>query len=402
MTTFDHWQEQWHEDVFAMDDYHQSPDGSVQIYPPLPGVPYMLAETVGQRTYTEKGFGNFYRRAGDVAVQCKQAIYHAQAHDRAGAYERFCGVIAWCAFEYGSPQNSYKGVKNPGVADVFRIPKLGASFYQSQVSPDVRPVIVPNFYWDFGPSTPRGPGENAAIFSNCERLEIFVDHKHHATLEPDRKNYPNLRYAPFFADLSLDGTGYPVLRIDGYAAGHLALSRSFCSDASKDQFLINADDAAITGDGIDATRLVFRVADRFGAPRLFAGGDVDLRANGSWRPGWRQSLFARRERRRRRDLDQNSSRFFGQDRRQGHSRDAGHKAGDDRGASRDFSAENLGFVRIEWRFARPVRSQFTCDANSPACRHGPISEDRGTLAQAPSIYLMERRPRRGNAEPCYT
>ena len=213
-------------------------------------------------------------------MQCKQAIYHAQAHDRTGAYERFCGVIAWCAFEYGSPQNSYKGVKNPGVADVFRIPKLGASFYQAQVSPAVGPVIVPNFYWDFGPATPRGPGKNAAIFSNCERLEIFVDDKHHSTLVPDRKNYPNLHYAPFFADLDMDGTARPVLRIDGYAAGHLALSRSFCSDASKDQFLLEADDAAITGDGIDATRLVFRVADRFGAPRLFAGGEVNFELTG--------------------------------------------------------------------------------------------------------------------------
>ena len=280
MTTFNHWQEEWHEDVFAMDDYHQSPDGSVQIYPPLPGVPYMLAETVGQRTYTEKGFGNFYRRAGDVAVQCKQAIYHAQAHDRAGAYERFCGVIAWCAFEYGSPQNSYKGVKNPGVADVFRIPKLGASFYQSQVSPAVAPVIVPNFYWDFGAATPRGPGKDAAIFSNCERLEIFVDDKHHSTLVPDRRNYPNLHYAPFFADLDMDGTARPVLRIDGYVAGHLALSRSFCSDAAEDKFLLEADDADLTGDGIDATRVVFRVADRFGAPRLFAGGEVTFELSG--------------------------------------------------------------------------------------------------------------------------
>jgi len=280
MTNFNHWQEEWHEDVFAMDDYHQSPDGTVQIYPPLPGVPYMLAETVGQRTYTEKGFGNFYRRAGDVAVQCKQAIYHAQAHDRAGAYERFCGVIAWCAFEYGSPQNSYKGVKNPGVADVFRIPKLGASFYQAQVSPAVRPVIIPNFYWDFGPATPRGPGKNAAIFSNCERLEIFVDEKHHSTLVPDRVNYPSLHYAPFFANLDMEESAHPVLRIDGYAAGRLALSRSFCSDASKDQFLRKSDDADLIGDGIDATRLVFRVADQFGAPRLFAGGEVTFELTG--------------------------------------------------------------------------------------------------------------------------
>ncbi len=274
MTNFGNWQNEWHEDVFAMDDYHASPDGSVGIFPPLNGVPYLLSETVGQYTYTGKGFGNQYRRAGDVAMQYKQALYHAQAHDRAATFPRFCGVIAWCAFEYGSPVNSYRGVKNPGVADVFRIPKLGATFYQSQVSPTVRPVIVPNFYWDFGPATPGGPGKNAAIFSNCDRLELFVDGKLHSRLEPDRRNYPNLKYAPFFADLDIGAVNQPDLRIDGYVADHLALSRSFSSDARKDQFLFQADDSAIAGDGVDATRLVFRVADEFGAARVFAGGDV--------------------------------------------------------------------------------------------------------------------------------
>lgn len=281
MTNFRNWQEEWHEDVFSMDDYHAAPDGSVEIFPPLPGVPYMLSETVGQYSYTSKGFNNQYRRAGDAAMQCRQAINHAQAHDRAAAFPRFCGVIAWCAFEYGSPVKSYKGVKNPGVADVFRIPKLGAAFYLSQVSPVIRPVIVPNFYWDFGQSTPRGPGKDASIFSNCDRLELFVDGKHHSTVQPDRKNYPNLKYAPFFADLDIENGGYPELRIDGYVASRLLLSRSFSSDASKDQFLLDADDSAIAGDGVDATRVVFRVGDKFGAPRLFASGDIRFELTGA-------------------------------------------------------------------------------------------------------------------------
>jgi len=280
MTHFNNWKTDWHEDVFAMDDYHAAPDGSLAIFPPLPGVPYMLAETVGQRTYTRDGFGNVYRRAGDIATQYKQAIYHAKAHDMAAAYPRFCGVIAWCAFEYGSPMNSHKGVKNPGVADVFRIPKLGASFYQSQVSPALSPVIIPNFYWDFGESTPRGPGNNAAIFSNCERLELYLDGKPHSTLQPDRTNYPNLKYPPFFAALDLDRSNLPELRIDGYVASRLVHSRSFSSDSSKDQFLLVADDRSIVGDGVDATRIVFRVADKLGAPRVFAGGDVTFDLTG--------------------------------------------------------------------------------------------------------------------------
>ncbi|HEY5328582.1 MAG TPA: glycoside hydrolase family 2 TIM barrel-domain containing protein [Acidobacteriaceae bacterium] len=280
MTHTAKWQTDWHEDVFALDDYHQSPDGTVQILEPLPGIPYMLAETVGQRTYTEKGFGNVYRRAADVALQYKQALYHAQAHDRARAWPRMSGVIAWCAFEYGSPNNSHKGVKNPGVADVFRIPKLGASFYQAQVHPSVRPIIVPNFYWDFGPAAPHGPGKEAIIFSNCDRLELFIDGKHHATLQPDRKGYPNLLYPPFFTALELDDTTHPELRIDGYVGSHLALSRFFSSDPTKDQFVLHADDAAIAGDGIDATRVAFQVTDKYGAQRLLGSGNVTFELTG--------------------------------------------------------------------------------------------------------------------------
>lgn len=280
MTNFRNWQEEWHEDVFSMDDYHSAPDGSVAIYPPLEGVPYMLSETVGQRTYGGEGFHNIYRRGGEIALQYKQAIYHAEAHDRAAAYPRFCGVIAWCAFEYASPMNDYKGVKCPGVADVFRIAKLGAAFYQSQVSPTVHPVIVPDFYWDFGSDTPRGPGNHASIFSNCERLEVFVGGKHHSSLEPDRKNFPNLQYPPFFVDLEMDGAGHPELRIDGYVAGKLVLSRKFSSDASNDQFVFTADDAVIVADGADATRLIVRVNDAFGAPRLHGGGDVKFEITG--------------------------------------------------------------------------------------------------------------------------
>ena len=275
------WQQEWHQDVFAFDDYHSAPDGSVGIREPLPGVPYMLAEAVGQFNYsTGKAFDAIYRRAGDAALQQAQALRHAQAHDRGMNSPRCSGIVAWCAFDYGSLVNSYRGVKYPGVADVFRIPKLGASFYQAQVSPQVRPVIAPNFYWDFGAQTPGGPGKNAAIFSNCDRLEIFIDGKQFAALQPDRAGFPHLQYPPFFCDLSADGLAAPELRIDGYVSGRLALSKSFSSDRGKDQFRVEADDLELTGDGADATRLAFQIADRFGAPRPFGAGEVRFEITG--------------------------------------------------------------------------------------------------------------------------
>ncbi len=275
------WQKEWHEDVFAFDNYHSAPDGSVGIDKPLPGVPYMLAETVGQFSYGSKGFHNLYRRTGDLTLQTQQALFHAQAHNRAAAFPSCSGVIAWCAFDYASlNKNAYNAVKYAGVADVFRVPKLGASFYQAQVSPKVRPILIPDFYWDFGPKSPRGPGKNAAIFSNCDRLEIFINGKLHATVHPDRANFQHLKYPPFFSDLELDGVDHPELRIDGYVGDSLTLSKSFSSDRRKDQFLLMADHAELIGDGSDATRLVFKVTDKFGAERLLAGGEVTFDLTG--------------------------------------------------------------------------------------------------------------------------
>jgi beta-galactosidase len=270
----------WMQDVFAYDDYHSAPDGSVGLVPPVPGVPFFFSEAVGQFSYGDRGFHNKYRRAGDVQLQQKQALYHAQVHDRAAADQRYGGVIAWCAFEYGSLVNDYAGVKYPGVSDVFRISKLGASFYRAQIDPTVRPVIEPNFYWDFGPATPSGPGKGVAIFSNLERLELFLDGKHHSVLYPDRRHFPHLKYSPFFADLTINEASKPELRIDGYMGDQRTFSRSFSADAAADQLLLRADDSMITGNGADATRLVFQVADKFGAPRLFAGGLVTLSMEG--------------------------------------------------------------------------------------------------------------------------
>ncbi len=270
----------WFQDVFAFDDYHSAPDGTVGLVPPLPGVPFFFSEAVGQFSYGGRGFNNKYRRAGDVAMQQKQALYHAQVHDRGASDPRYAGVIAWCGFEYGSLLNDYAGVKYPGVADVFRVPKLGASFYRSQVDPKQRPVIEPNFYWDFGPSTPSGPGKGALIFSNLEKLELRIDGKLHSILHPDRAGFPHLKYPPFLADLVADDSRKPELRIDGYSGGTLVLSRSFSADAASDRLLLQADDSEIRNDGSDATRLVFRAVDKFGAPRLFAGGSVTFAVQG--------------------------------------------------------------------------------------------------------------------------
>lgn len=278
----------WSEDVYAFNDYtHDEKTGKLKLKQPLPGVPFILTETVGQLVGPGSTIAHKYRRAGDVTLQERQAIYHAQAHEQAAA-NGISGVLAWCAFDYSSGENPYNQIKCPGVADVFRIPKLGATFYQAQVSPEVRPVIEPNFYWDFGPQTPNGPGKNAAIFSNCDRLEIFVGEKKVASVTPDRANFPHIKYPPFFCDIEVANPGGserkktppPELRIDGYVGDNLTLSRSFSGDLSQDKFALTADDKMLMADGSDATRLVFRVTDRYGALRPFCNGGVVFHLDG--------------------------------------------------------------------------------------------------------------------------
>ncbi|MCW3840685.1 hypothetical protein ONA70_11300 [Micromonospora yasonensis] len=264
-------------DVRGQNDYRD--DMNTLTPPSAPR--YLISEAVGQK----RPFGDFtqtYLRTDPVADQQAQALRHAQVHNAAGADPRYAGLIAWCAFEYLSPRNSIRDVKTPGVCDLFRIPKPGASFYRSQVKPSERIVLEPAFYWDFGPKSPDGPGANALIASNCDTLEVYVDDQLLATVQPARESFANLAYPPFFADLTVeDGANrLPELRIDGFIGGARVISRRFSADRSLDQLAVEVDDEQIDGDGIDATRVVFRAVDRYAAPRPFVTGDVAFAIDG--------------------------------------------------------------------------------------------------------------------------
>jgi beta-galactosidase len=107
-------------------------------------------------------------------------------------------------------------------------------------------------------------------------LKLYLNNQQYAELVPDTKNYPNLKHAPFFADLDIDGSNYPELRIEGYVNGKMAVSRSFSSDPRHDQLILAADDAELKANGSDATRVVFRITDQFGGIRPFAKGSVSF------------------------------------------------------------------------------------------------------------------------------
>lgn len=259
--------------VFSFNDYSplRSPTSPPTLRPPRDGVPYLVSEAIGSLV----GHPH-YRRIDPTAIQADQAMLHAWVHELAAAQDRYCGLLAWCGFDYPSGWfHSVDGVKYPGVVDFFRIPKLGAGFYQAQVDPAVRPVIEPAFYWDFGPSSPRnGPGRDAVIWSNCDRLAVYVSGRRVALARPRHDLFPHLPHPPFLVDLTTRGEHLPELRIDGFVRNKLVIRRIFSCDSTWDTLGCAADDRFINGDGQDATRVVVRALDRYGAQRPFVQGDV--------------------------------------------------------------------------------------------------------------------------------
>jgi beta-galactosidase len=272
----------YQQDVFGQNDYTSTtgPDGVRQpgLMAPRTDLPYLVSEAVGALS----GPARFYRRTDTQDVQQGQASAHARVHNIAGGNDRYCGLIGWAGFDYPSGNgNQFEGVKTPGVIDEFRIPKPGAAIYQSQVDPRTRPVIQPAFYWDFGPTSPVTALSAAMICANLGQLEIYVGGDHYATALPDTADFPHLTYPPFFADFTgVDGAGLPELRIDGYLGGTLVASRSFSGDPATDVLAVTADDHTLAADGADQTRVEFRAADAFGAPRPYVTGDVTLSVTG--------------------------------------------------------------------------------------------------------------------------
>jgi beta-galactosidase len=268
----------WAEDVFAFDDYGSS-DGNAKLSPPVPGVPYLISEAVGAITGPP-----LYRWIDPSRTLQDQAKLHAQVNQMARGNPEYSGVLAWCSIDYASligGARNWQTLRWPGLLDTFRVPKPGASFYRSQVSPRVAPVIIPAFYWDFGPNSPAtGPGTNAILATNCDQLSVYVDGKLLTVATPDTADYGNLPYPPVLVDLTVDGSTLPALTVLGYYAGSHVATLQMSADTATDRLVLDLEDATIAGDGSDATRLTFRALDAYGNQRPYVSGNVTVSLTG--------------------------------------------------------------------------------------------------------------------------
>src|ERR1051326_7514891 len=166
-----------------------------------------------------------------------------------------------------------------GVSDIFRIPKPAAGFYKSKCDPSEEIGLEPAFDWARGDENQTFT--DALVCSNCEKLRFYIGDRFIVEVEPDRKTYDHLKYAPFVANLRAGiGGGWDDLRIEGYLAGKKVIERKMSAKGVDRQLLVEPDDRELIGDGIDMTRVVLKVGDEFGNARPFSNAAITLSLQG--------------------------------------------------------------------------------------------------------------------------
>ena len=250
------------EDVFTMNDF------GFPLRPPNHPL-YLNTEFSGHMFPT--------KRYDNVERVREHMHRHARVHDHLASDNRYAGGLGWCAFDYNTHDYFGSGdrICYHGVSDIFRIPKPAAGFYKSQCDPSEEIVLEPAFDWARGDESQSFT--NAVVCSNCEKLKYYVGDRMIVEVEPDRKTYPNLKYAPFNTDLrSAIGRKWEDLRIEGYIGGKKVIERRMSSKGIDQQFIVTPDDKELIANGIDMTRVVFRVADEFGNTRPFAQAAIQF------------------------------------------------------------------------------------------------------------------------------
>jgi beta-galactosidase len=253
------------EDVFTMNDF------GFPLKPPN-HPKYLNTEFVGH-TYPTKTIDQVERLT-------EHTLRHARIHDQLASNPQYAGGIGWCAFDYNTHGDFGSGdrICYHGVTDIFREPKPAAGFYKSQCDPAEEIVLEPAFHWARGDASVGF--SKAVVCSNCDHLKIYIADQLVAEVDPDRKQFAHLRYAPFVVELHELFHKWGDLRLEGYLQGKLVITRNYSGKGVDTKFALLPDDARLAGDGADTTRVVLRVTDEFDAIRPFANDAIQLDVEG--------------------------------------------------------------------------------------------------------------------------
>jgi beta-galactosidase len=111
-------------------------------------------------------------------------------------------------------------------------------------------------------------------------MKVYIADQLVAEVDPDRKQFPHLRYAPFVVELGELFHKWGDLRLEGYIQGKRVIVRNLSGDGVDKKFTLLPDDTVLLADGADSTRVVLRVTDEFDQIRPFANDSIKFELEG--------------------------------------------------------------------------------------------------------------------------
>lgn len=240
------------EDVYGFNDFTNG------VLEPMES-PWLITEYNGHM-YPTKTFDNEERQTEHVV---RHAKIQAQAMNTGGV----SGAIGWCAFDYNTHLDFGSGdrVCYHGVMDMWRQPKWAGFVYKSQKSRDEEIVMEIATHWTMGDRA-GGGNDPFYILTNVDVVDIFVGEHHHGRFEPARQDFPALAHPPIkVTGLDLHWGGkFEALRVVGFVDDEQVAEKFIEADSIPRKLEFYAEDTQLRADGIDMTRLVFKITDSYG------------------------------------------------------------------------------------------------------------------------------------------
>lgn len=270
------------EDVYTMNDFiHSGGKEVLRDQKTVTGldenVPYMVCEFNGHM-YPTKRFDQEERLV-------EHALRHLRVHNAAALDPNISAAIGWCAFDYNTHFDFGSGdrICYHGVMDMFRIPKMAASFYSSQLDPKEKVVLEPATLWARGERSIGGVLP-LVIFTNCDEVEVIVAGELVGKFAPAKETYPGIKHPPVIIEeipsTGAWGSSWYSAKFIGYLDGKQVASKQFAKNPVPTEILAQADDHQIDADGIDATRIVFKLVDQAGNLLPYSNEPIQIDVEG--------------------------------------------------------------------------------------------------------------------------
>ncbi|UMB54048.1 DUF4982 domain-containing protein [Lutibacter sp. A64] len=148
------------------------------------------------------------RANGEVGLL--QQAYNVQESHNDNLNTKAYSDSYWVMYDYN--RGYHDNIEYSGLMDIFRLPKFGYYFYQSQRTVEDGVVLKLATYWNEKSPT------DVKVYSNCDEVKLFLNDKLIATQQPDSdKNTTNLNHPPFTFNVGSFEAG--TLKAEGFING---------------------------------------------------------------------------------------------------------------------------------------------------------------------------------------